>query len=82
MEDVRYEAPESPDAAISLLAEAGSSGRVFAGGTDVMVQIHAELIDPGVIVDIKKGSWHYGYFGIRGCLHVWRCDAGYGFDGA
>ncbi len=54
MDDLRYEAPDSPDAASSMLAEAGAGGRVFAGGTDVMVQIHAELIDPDVIVDIKK----------------------------
>ena len=73
MDDVRYEAPESPDAAISLLAEAGSSARVFAGGTDVMVQIHAELIDPGVIVDIKK---------VPGCMDISESDGAYTFGAA
>lgn len=73
MDDVRYEAPESPDAAISLLAEAGSSARVFAGGTDVMVQIHAELIDPGVIVDIKK---------VPGIMDISESDGAYTFGAA
>ena len=73
MDDVRYEAPESPDAAISLLAEAGSSARVFAGGTDVMVQIHAELIDPGVIVDIKK---------VPGSMDISESDGAYTFGAA
>jgi len=27
---------------------------VMAGGTDIMVQLHADLIEPGVIVDIKN----------------------------
>lgn len=73
MDDLRYEAPESPDAAISLLAEAGSSARVFAGGTDVMVQIHAELIDPGVIVDIKK---------VPGIMDISESDGAYTFGAA
>ena len=73
MDDLRYEAPESPDAAISLLAEAGGSARVFAGGTDVMVQIHAELIDPGVIVDIKK---------VPGIMDISESDGAYTFGAA
>lgn len=73
MDDLRYEAPESPDAAISFLAEAGSSARVFAGGTDVMVQIHAELIDPGVIVDIKK---------VPGTMDISESDGAYTFGAA
>jgi carbon-monoxide dehydrogenase medium subunit len=73
MDDVRYEAPESPDAAISFLAEAGGSGKVFAGGTDVMVQIHAELIEPGVIVDIKK---------IPGTQGISESDGAYTFGAA
>ena len=73
MDDLRYEAPESPDSAISFLAEAGSSARVFAGGTDVMVQIHAELIDPGVIVDIKK---------VPGIMDISESDGAYTFGAA
>lgn len=68
---MRYEAPETLDAAIGLLA--GESGRVkvLAGGTDVLVQIHADMIDLDLIVDIKKieemreiveedGAWRFG----------------------
>ena len=73
MDDVRYEAPDSPDAASSLLAEASGGGKVFAGGTDVMVQIHAELIDPGVIVDIKK---------IPGTQGISKSDGAYTFGAA
>ena len=73
MDDVRYEAPDSPDAASSLLAEASGGGKVFAGGTDVMVQIHTELIDPGVIVDIKK---------IPGTRGISKSDGAYTFGAA
>jgi len=54
MTDMRYEAPESLDAAIALLAGADGGGRIMAGGTDVLVQLHAEMIEPSVIVDIKN----------------------------
>ena len=54
MTDMRYEAPESLDAAIALLTGADGGGRVMAGGTDVLVQLHAEMIEPSVLVDIKN----------------------------
>jgi len=50
---MRYEAPQSVDAAVGLLAGAAGSARVLAGGTDVLVQLHAELIEPELLVDIK-----------------------------
>jgi CO/xanthine dehydrogenase FAD-binding subunit len=37
-----------------LQTGAEGGGRVMAGGTDVLVQLHAEIIEPSVIVDIKK----------------------------
>lgn len=54
MTDLRYEAPETLDAAVALLSGADGGGRVMAGGTDVLVQLHAEMIEPSVIVDIKR----------------------------
>jgi CO/xanthine dehydrogenase FAD-binding subunit len=54
MTDLRYEAPETLDAAVSLLTGADGGGRIMAGGTDVLVQLHAEMIEPSVIVDIKN----------------------------
>jgi CO/xanthine dehydrogenase FAD-binding subunit len=53
MTDMRYEAPQTLDAAVAVLAGAGA-GRVLAGGTDVLVQLHADVIEPDVLVDIKK----------------------------
>lgn len=50
---MRYEAPETVDAAIGLLAGAKGGAKVLAGGTDVLVQLHAELIEPDLLVDVK-----------------------------
>jgi len=54
MSEMRYEAPESISAAVSLLAGSGGSGLVLAGGTDLLVQLRAGMVEPGLIVDIKK----------------------------
>jgi carbon-monoxide dehydrogenase medium subunit len=54
MSDLRYEAPESLSAATALLAGAKGTTRILAGGTDVIVQMETDLIEPELIVDIKK----------------------------
>lgn len=54
MSELSYAAPDTLDAAVSLLAEAGGDARVLAGGTDVLVLMHADMIDPDLIVDIKN----------------------------
>ncbi len=54
MSDLRYEAPDNVDAAVKLLAGAGGITRVLAGGTDVLVQLHADLVEPELVVDIKR----------------------------
>jgi len=51
---MRYEAPESLDAAIALLNEASGTARVLAGGTDLIVQMRANMVEPELVVDIKK----------------------------
>jgi len=56
MEGMRFEAPESIDAAISLLAGASGDARVLAGGTDLLVQLRADMIEPELVVDIKRIS--------------------------
>jgi carbon-monoxide dehydrogenase medium subunit len=53
MEEMRYEAPSTLDAAVALLSGA-SAPKLLAGGTDVLVQLHIETIEPDVIVDIKN----------------------------
>src|SRR5262252_6081706 len=54
MADLRYEAPETLQAAVALLAGASGPARVLAGGTDVIVQMETDLIEPSLLVDIKK----------------------------
>ena len=54
MEGVRYEAPETLQAAVALLAGATGTARILAGGTDVIVQMETDLIEPALLVDIKK----------------------------
>lgn len=51
---MQYEAPETLDAAISLLAGASGQARILAGGTDLLVQLHADMTDPDLLVDVKK----------------------------
>ena len=53
MDQPRYEKPASLDDAVALLAASGDDARILAGGTDVLVQMHSDLIEPGLIVDIK-----------------------------
>src|SRR5512132_529025 len=68
---MRYEAPDSVAGAVALLAEATGEARVLAGGTDLLVQMRADIVDPELIVDIKKiaetravtgeqGGWRIG----------------------
>jgi aerobic carbon-monoxide dehydrogenase medium subunit len=68
---MRYEAPESIDGAVALLSAATGEARVLAGGTDLLVQMRADVVDPELIVDIKKiaetravmeekGGWRIG----------------------
>jgi len=54
MMELRYLAPATLDEAIGAFAKAGSAGRILAGGTDLLVQMRAGVLKPGVIVDIKK----------------------------
>jgi CO/xanthine dehydrogenase FAD-binding subunit len=54
MEALRYEAPETLQAAVALLTGATGVARILAGGTDVIVQMETDLIEPALLVDIKK----------------------------
>jgi carbon-monoxide dehydrogenase medium subunit len=54
MTELRYLAPETLDEAIGAFAAAGSAARILAGGTDLLVQMRAGSVKPGLIVDIKK----------------------------
>ena len=50
---MRYERPESLEAAVGLLAAASGDARLLAGGTDLLVQLRAGMIEPELVVDIK-----------------------------
>jgi len=54
MVEMRYEAPESLDAAVALLAGSKGEARVLAGGTDLLVQLRADMIEPALVVDVKR----------------------------
>ena len=54
MTELRYLAPRTLDEAIGAFAAAGGAARILAGGTDLLVQMRAGAVKPGVIVDIKK----------------------------
>ena len=51
---MRYEAPETLDAAIALLAGAPGTARVMAGGTDLLVQLKTDMVRTDLVVDIKR----------------------------
>jgi len=50
---MRYEAPSTIDRAVALIAGEPGEARVLAGGTDLLVQLRTDLIDPVLLVDIK-----------------------------
>ena len=54
MTNMRYEAPGSLHDAIGLLSAASGDVRILAGGTDLLVQLRAELIQPDLVVDVKR----------------------------
>ncbi len=57
-----YVAPTSADEAAAALAAGGGAARALAGGTDLLVQLRARRLKPGLIVDLKKIP---GAIGIR-----------------
>ncbi len=68
---MRYEAPDSLEGAVALLSAETGTARVLAGGTDVLVQLRSGLLEPDLIVDIKRvdgifdiaeedGGWRIG----------------------
>ena len=53
MRSIRYEAPDTVEAAAALLAEAGGTAKPLAGGTDLIVQLRSRMISPEIVVDLK-----------------------------
>jgi len=51
---MQYEAPETLEVATALLANAGGEARVLAGGTDLLIQMRGDMVEPSLVVDIKN----------------------------
>jgi CO/xanthine dehydrogenase FAD-binding subunit len=73
MTELRYEAPDNLEAAVALLSDEGGTAKVLAGGTDVLVQMHLDLVEPDLIVDIKN---------IEELRTIEKVDGGYKFGAA
>ncbi len=54
MSDMRYVVPRTLDEAVGAFAEAKGAARILAGGTDLLVQMRAGAVRPGLVIDIKK----------------------------
>lgn len=50
---MRYERPETLADASGLLSSETGLSRILAGGTDVLVQMKSEVVEPDLIVDLK-----------------------------
>ena len=51
---MRYEAPRTLEQAVELIQAESGLSRVLAGGTDVLVQLRSGMVEPELIVDIKR----------------------------
>ena len=54
MTSLRFEAPETVEDAVRLLADADGEAKALAGGTDLLVQLRTDFVRPGLIVDLKR----------------------------
>lgn len=50
---MQYTSPQTFDEAVTLLARANGAARLLAGGTDLLVQLRADLIEPEMVIDLK-----------------------------
>lgn len=50
---MKYIRPDSFDAAATLLKDEQGVARILAGGTDVLVQLKAEMVEPDLMLDLK-----------------------------
>jgi CO/xanthine dehydrogenase FAD-binding subunit len=68
---MQYLTPETTSEAANLLAQHPDHARILAGGTDLLVQMKADMIAPEVLIDIKRipgldritkedGGWRIG----------------------
>ena len=53
MSAIRYEAPQSVEQAVGLIA-ADPAASIIAGGTDLLVQFRGGLKQPSAFIDVKR----------------------------
>lgn len=51
---MRYESPTSTREAVALMAGERGDAYLLAGGTDLLVRMRGEFIDPDLVIDIKR----------------------------
>ena len=51
---MRFEAPETVEAVVNLMASEPGEARALAGGTDLLVQLKTGRVQPDLIVDLKR----------------------------
>jgi carbon-monoxide dehydrogenase medium subunit len=51
---MQYHTPSSFDDAVAIAKDSQGVTRFLAGGTDVLVQLRADIVTPDVLIDIKK----------------------------
>lgn len=54
MRPFEFCAPTSLDEAVALLARFGASASLFAGGTDLLVEMKENIRQPGHVIDLKR----------------------------
>lgn len=51
---MRFESPNTLKEAVDLMAGEEGTARILAGGTDLLVQLRADMVDPDLVVDVKR----------------------------
>ena len=51
---MRYESPTTTKEAVSLLSKEKGKAYVLAGGTDLLVRLRLDMIEPDLMIDIKR----------------------------
>jgi len=54
MKSFDYFAPQSLGDATALLRRYGTKARLLAGGTDLFIRLERRVVEPGILVDLKK----------------------------
>jgi len=70
---MRFEAPETVEAVVALMAAEPGEARALAGGTDLLVQMKSGRVTPDLVVDLKR---------VPGMLDITEENGGFRLGGA